>query len=145
MSGADLGRDRSDAHRQVRERGVAERVFELGDQAVAADQPRASEREIEITEHAPARQPAGPFLEGVELAGRVEAAHDGADRGARNDVGADAVGHQGAQHADMRKAARRAAAQHEADGEAVFRMRPGPDGDIAVHLWSQDVQPGPRP
>src|SRR6202030_3562947 len=83
-----------------------------------------------------------PFLEGVELAGRVEAAHDGADRGAGDDVGADAVGHQGAQHPDMRKTARRAAAQHEADGEAIFRMRSGPDGDIAV-LWSQDVQRAP--
>ena len=77
--------------------------------------PEPAEADIEIAEQAAPRQAARPFLDRVELAGRIAAADHRADRGAGDDVGHVALGEQRADDADMRKAARRAAAQHEPD------------------------------
>ena len=60
-----------------------------------------------------------PILEDVEPACGLAAADHGADRGADDDVGLDAVGEQGAEHADMGKAARAAAAERKPDGGAL--------------------------
>ncbi len=54
-------------------------------------------------------------FERVELIGGVAAADQRAHRGADDDVGLDAVGLQRPHHADMGKAARRAAAEHKSD------------------------------
>ena len=55
----------------------------------------------------------------VEPAGGVAAADHRADRGADDDVRLDAVREQRADHADMGKAARRAAAERKPDGRAL--------------------------
>src|SRR5215471_18927183 len=123
MSGADLGRDRGEPHRQVRKAHFAEDLLELAGEAAAADQPGAAEPEVEIAEHAPAGQLATPVLEGIELAGRIESRNDGPDRGSRDNVGTNTVGHQGAQHADMREPPGGAATQHKADREPILRIR----------------------
>ncbi len=62
--------------------------------------------------------PRAQVLEIVELAGGVAAADHGADRGADDDIGHDAVSGQRAHDADMGKAARGAAAERQADGRA---------------------------
>ena len=118
MAGADLGGDRGQPQRQVGEGRVAERVIEPVGEPAAADQSGAAELEIEIAEHAPARQLPRPVLENVELSRRVVAADHGADRGAGDHVRPDAMGVERAQHADMGKAARGAAAQCQPDREA---------------------------
>ena len=95
--------------------------FELLGEPVAADQAGAGQADVEIAEHAAHGQRARPCFERVELAGGVAAADHGADRGADDDVGHDAVGDQRAQHADMGKAARGAAAEREPDARARRR------------------------
>ena len=91
----------------------------------AADEAGAGQADIEMAQHAAHRQRARPGLQTVELIGGIAAADHGADRGADDDVGHDAVRDQGAHDADMGKAARGAAAERQTDG----RSRDGrPDG-----------------
>ena len=118
MAGADLGGDGGEADRQRLDRRVAELLFEPRRQLAAADQAAAGKRDVEIGEDAAFGQAARPFLDDVEPARGVAAADHGADRGADDDVRLDAVREQGAKHADMRKAARPAAAKREPDGRA---------------------------
>src|ERR1041385_8957104 len=72
-------------------------------------------------------QRARPSLQRIELARRVATADDRANRRADDDVRDNAVRHQRAHHADMGKAARRAAAERKSDaGAARSRLdRPG--------------------
>ena len=95
--------------------GVAEMLFEPRGEPAAADQPAAGEADVEIAEDAALGQAARPVLEHVEPAGGVAAADHGADRRADDDVGLDAVREQRADHADMGKAARAAAAERKPD------------------------------
>jgi hypothetical protein len=85
----------------------------------AADQAAAREADVEITQEAAPGEPACPLFETVEMARGVAAAHHSADRGADHHVGCDAVRQQRAEHADMGKAARAAAAEREPDGRAL--------------------------
>src|SRR6202035_4238858 len=107
--------------------------------AVAGNEARAAEREVEVTEHAAACHLPAPMLELVEMAGRVKAANDSANRGAGDHGRLDAVGHQSAQHADMGKAARRAAAERKADRQPVLGTRTNHSlaVKIAVRMSSQ--------
>ena len=79
---------------------------------------------------------ARPVFQRVELAGGVAAADHGADRGADDDVGHDAVREQRAHDADMGKAARGAAAERQPDGRArggrLQRRGGGFGGAVAV-------------
>ena len=84
-------------------------------QAAAADEARTADPDVEIAEDAAQRQRARPALQFVEFVVGVAAADQGADRGADNDVGLDAVLEQRVDNADMRKAARRAAAENKPD------------------------------
>src|SRR5262249_31092643 len=144
MSGADLCCDCGEPHRQVRKTGIPEGVFELACQAAPADQPGASQPEVEIAEHAPAGQLTAPVLEDLKLAGGKGPGDARPDGGTCNHVRTDAVSQQGAQHADMGKSSGCAAAQHKADRESIFRMRAGAR-EIAGQLSSQHVQIGARP
>src|SRR5262249_5853266 len=137
--GPALGAESGEPHRQVRKAPVPEGVLERAAEASPADQAGASESEVEIAEHAPAGQLAAPLLEGIEFPGGKQARDDGPDRGARNNLGTDAVGNQGGQHAHMSEPAGGAAAQYEADREPIFRMRSG-TGKFAGQLLSQHVQ-----
>ena len=92
-----------------------DRSLELGGELVAADQAGAVEADIEIAEDIARLQAARPFLQRVEMAGRIGAADHGADRGADHDVGNDAMGDQRPDDADMGKSARGAAAQRQPD------------------------------
>src|SRR5207302_10894334 len=58
-------------------------------------------------------------FEAIEIACRVAASDHGADRRAGNDVGNEPLGDQRADHADMRKPACRAAAEHKPDRRAL--------------------------
>ena len=118
VAGADLGRDGGEADRQRLDRRVAEFLFQPRRELAAADQAAAGKRDVEIAEDAALGQAARPFLDDVEPAGGVAAADHGADRGADDDVGLDAVREQRAEHADMGKAARAAAAERKPDGRA---------------------------
>ena len=99
---------------------------------MAADQSRPAERKVEIAEHTPQIEEAAPFLQVVELSGRIEAADNGADRSAGDHVGYNAMRDQGAQHADMGEAACRAAAQNKSDCDA-WRPR---GAAVTVTAWS---------
>ena len=92
-------------------------------------------RDVEIADDAPPRQRARPVLERVELIGGVAAADQRAHRRADDDVGHDAVRLQRPHHADMGKAARRAAAEHKPDGRTAAL-----DGDMTgVNGFACDV------
>ena len=84
-------------------------------QALAGDEAGAGEIEIQVAEDALARQFAREVLDGIEVAGHIAAADDGADRSARHDVGLDAGLDESLEDANMGPAARRAAAQRQSD------------------------------
>jgi hypothetical protein len=71
------------------------------------------------------------LLDIVELAGRVAAAYDRADRGAGDDVGGVALGDQRADDADMGKAAGRPAAEHKPDTRPLCGCL---SGCVRVHV-----------
>ena len=123
MAGADLGGDRRIADRQIFDRGGADGFRKPVRQTSAADQSRAANSDVKITENAPQREAARPCLQFVELVVGVAAADQGADRGADNDVGFDAMLDQGVNHANMRKATRRPAAENEPDQWPADRTR----------------------
>ena len=91
----------------------------------AAEQAVAAEIEVEQAEDAALGQAAGEFLELVELAGEVAAADQRADRGAGDHGDLDAGFVERAQHADMRPAARAAAAQRQRNAGLLRRFRLG--------------------
>ena len=84
-------------------------------EALAVDQARAGEIEVEEAQHLAAGQVARELLQGIELAGHVAAADDGADRRAGDDVGIDAGLVEGAQDADVRPSAGGTAAKRQTD------------------------------
>jgi len=118
VAGSDLGGDGGKADRQRLDRRVAEFLLQPCRELAAADQAAAGKGDVEIAENAAFGQAARPILDDVEPACGVAAADHGADRGADDDVRLDAMREQGAKHADMRKAARPAAAKREPDGRA---------------------------
>src|SRR4029079_9090 len=128
----DLGRDSSELEGKI----LDEHAFGVLDQATgeasAADQTGTAQAEIEIAKNAPARQRARPFLELGELVDGIKAARHRADRGAGDDVGLDAVPDKRAQHADVGKAARGAAAEREPDRELLFSVGNGLAGAVAL-------------
>ena len=119
MAGADLGGDGGKADRQRFDVRGAEMLLEPRRELAAADQAAAVQADVEIAEDAALGQAARPVLEHVEPARGMAAADHRADRGADDDVGLDAVREQRAQHADMGKAARAAAAERKPDGRAL--------------------------
>src|SRR5579864_4075638 len=131
VAGADLGCDCREADRQILDQCLTDRFLEAGGQSAAADQARAADSHIEITDNEPPRQRARPFLQRIEMAGCVATADHGADRSADNDVRNNAACLEGMNNADMGKAARRAAAQNQTDQWAAA-FCPGAIGSIAL-------------
>ncbi len=76
-------------------------------------------------------EPARERLDHVDLARGVTAADHGADRGAGDDVGMDALVVKFEQHADMRPAARGAGPERDADLRA---RRAAPGGSVRALL-----------
>ena len=109
VAGAKLGRDRGEAQRQLLDPHVAEIAFEQPLQAVAADQPRSADVEIEQPHDPALGERQGEGFELVEARGCIAAADHGADRAAGDHVGDDALALEHAHDADMRPAARGAA------------------------------------
>ena len=105
----------AEPQRQVLDPQVGEIVLEEPAQAVAGDQPEPvmwkSSRPMTRRFVSETRE----FLELVELAGRIAAGNDRADRRAGDDVGDDAFALEDPHHADMRPAAGGAAAERQAD------------------------------
>ena len=81
----------------------------------AGEQAAAAEVDVEEAEQLAAGQPPAAVLELVEQPGAVAAADDGAHGRSGDDVGLHAKLVEGAQHADVRPAARGAAAQRQSD------------------------------
>src|SRR5947209_5706878 len=125
MAGVEFGGDRGEADFQIFDAAVLETLFERAGEMSAADDSRARQIDIEIAEYTAHRQPARPFFEAVELFGGKAAANDGADRRTDDHIRHDAALRQRSHDADMRKAARGAAAERETDARARhsgFRM-----------------------
>src|SRR4029077_1277472 len=91
---------------------------QLFGEAPAAQQAHPAEAHIEIGQYAPPRETKAPLLDVIELADRIAPADDRAERCAGDDVGCVPLGDQRADHADMRKSARRAPAERQSDGRA---------------------------
>ena len=102
-------------HRQIFDGKRAHMPAHHGHQAIAADHAAAHHSEIEIGHDSQPGQRARPALQYIQLAGQMNAANQCANRGAADDVGANAGPIQRTQHADMGPAARDARAQGEAD------------------------------
>src|SRR5262249_21388608 len=113
------------------------RLWGGGGGAAADSETETADAHVEIADDAPHGQRARPVLQRVELIGGVTAADQCAHRGADDDVGFDAVCHQGAHDADMGKTARRAAAEHESDRRtAAFRAE---GSGIKCFVWNVDA------
>ena len=123
MSAADFGRDAGEADRQILDPDVAELGFEPRAQPLAADEAAAGEGEVEEAEHAAPGQRAGERLEHLELAGGVATADQRADRRADDDVGLQAQRVEFLKRPDMRPAARRARAEHDAESRQTDAAR----------------------
>src|SRR5918912_3840436 len=115
MPGADLCCDGNEAARQLLDRLIGQIGLEPVAQALARDQPRAGEVEVEIPEHLPACELARKAFQGIENPGGVATADNSSDRGPSNDVRLDAGSAECAQHTDVRPAAGRPTAQCNAD------------------------------
>jgi len=136
MAGVEFGGNRGKADRQPLDAAVGERRFQLVRKMLAADEAGPRKTDVEVAEHAAHRQRTRPPLELVHLSRGVTPAHNGADRGAGDDVGHDAVGDQRLQYADMGEAACGASAERKADARAragrFGRRRRRLGGTIAV-------------
>ena len=87
MAGADFGRDGGEAHRQIFDRRVTQRLVEARREPRAGDQPGTCEAYVEISEHPPLGERARPGLEHIEPVGRERPSDHRPDRRAANDVG----------------------------------------------------------
>ena len=130
VAGADLGGDGRKLHRQVLDHRFAEGFTEQAGEPSAADQARAAQPHIEIADDAAPSQRVGPFFQLVELVVGVAAANQGSHRRADDDVGDNALRKERPDHADMGKAARRAAAEHESDGRPAVSWLGRRGGDV---------------
>src|SRR5690606_6272865 len=92
------------------------------DDALALEEPRAGEGEVEQAQHVQALERRHPRRVLIELARRVDPADDGADRGAGDGADDVAVRLEPANHTDMGKAASPAAAEHEGDSLACAQF-----------------------
>ena len=117
-----VGSHRGESDRETLDRSAQVRPQKLL-QAFAwhKTEPQAAEHSahrIEIEEHGPVELFGGGFDLVHRHAGRVHRAHDRPCAGADHEVGPQPFALEHAQHADMRKAARRAAGQHQRDAPA---------------------------
>ena len=115
VPGPNLGGDAREFDRQFLDQRGPERGLQLRGQLLAADQARSVKAHIEIAQDVAQLQAARPFFQPVEMSGRERTANHRANRGADHDIGNDAVGSQRPQDADMSEAARRPAAEGDAD------------------------------
>src|SRR5262249_36053355 len=99
---------------------VLEPRLESVGEVSAADQSRAGEADVEITEHATHGECARPDFEVFHFLRGITTAAHGTDGCADNHVGHDAVLEQFAHDADMRETARGAAAQRKTDGRTGY-------------------------
>lgn len=116
MAGVEFGGNRGETDRQIVDAAVFQRAFQLLGEMAAANKAGAGQADIEVAEHVADIETTRPGLQAVELAGGITAADHGADRGSNDDVRNNAARGECAHHADMGKAARRAAAEREPDG-----------------------------
>jgi hypothetical protein len=115
VTGANFRCNAGKFHWQFLDQRLAEGSLELRGKLVAADQAWAVEADIEVAEDISRLQAARPCFQGIELARRIGAADDRADRRADHDIGDDAMLNQCPDNADMGKSARGAAAQRQPD------------------------------
>jgi hypothetical protein len=123
VPGIKLGGDRGKARRQFVDAGIAQARLEVLGEMIAADEAGARQVDVEILHHAADVEAARPLLERVELLRGEATANDGADRGADDDVGHDAVRGKRVHHADMGEAAGCAAAERQSDCRASQGLR----------------------
>jgi hypothetical protein len=121
--GLQLGGDRAVGNGQLVDLAVGEHRAEQGEEARAADQAAAPGK-VHQAQHGGPGDPGDPFLQPVELARRIGAPHQRADRGAADDVGLDAALLERADHADVRPAARAAGAEGESETEFAAHAPP---------------------
>lgn len=115
----EIGGNSGERQRQLGHLAVDEMTAKELDQLFALDEA-AAQGEVEETDHGLQAQAAHPLVQALEVAVHVGGADQRADRGAADDVRIDAGAVQGLNDPDVRPAARRAAAQGQAD---LFAMR----------------------
>src|SRR5258708_16156284 len=122
MSGRKTGRNRRKWYGQLRELALDELLAKDLVHARAVEEPAGKAEARELEQALPVeREP--PRLQLVEPARRKRGSDERADRASRDEIRPDARLGEGAQHADMRPAARRARAEDESD----LGSPPGPE------------------
>ncbi len=116
----EIDRDGRVRNRQFLDVRVADEVAQHADDAVALDEAAAGEGPVEQAQHVQALQRLHPVRVALQLAGRVDAADQGAHRAARDRADRVAARFQFLDHADVRVAARAAGAEHERDLRAAL-------------------------
>ena len=126
VAGAEFGRDRDEARRQLLDADAGRDRARAGASAVPPEISPAPPmwKSIRPTTRRLVRLVANSVSAG-ELARGKAAADDGADRGSGDDVGRVAGFGQDVEHADMGPAARRAAAERQADLRPALPRRRG--------------------
>ena len=100
---------------QILDQDVAAFVVEAAERLLGGDQTAAAEGEVDDAQHAEPAHLLRPGLQPVQLVGQIGGPDRGPDGGSADDVGLDPDLLQCAQDADMRPAARSAAAQRQPD------------------------------
>src|SRR3546814_761756 len=143
MAGDQIGRHGDEPARQPLHGAGTQVEIELAHQALAADQAWQAHPEIHVADHFEARHGPRPGLQLVQLSGQETAAHDGADRGAADDVGFDAGGLEGANDAYMGPSAGDAAPQRQADLRSIHAIASRKAGTLWVSPWDESPDGAP--
>ena len=118
MAGAELGGDRHEFPLQPLDGDILQMVLETAAQALAGDQARASEIDVEKAEDPARGQRRGEILKRLKAAGHVASAGDGTDRRSGDDVRLKSSVDQRLEYPDMGPSARRAAAKGDANNRS---------------------------
>ena len=113
MARMEFRRDRHEGPVEIFDGEALEMLLHALGEAHAAEQTAAADREIEKPGDPPHGERAREALEFVELAGEIASADQRADRGAGDHADLDAGFVEGAEDADMRPAACRAATERQ--------------------------------
>ena len=124
MAGAKLGGDGDEFPLQPLDGHVLQMVLETAAQALAGDQARASEVDVEKAEDPAGGQRRGEILERLKAAGHVAGAGDGTDGRSSDDVRLKSGVDQGLEHPDMSPSAGRAAAKGDANNRSRHLTQP---------------------
>jgi hypothetical protein len=136
----DFRGDADERFRQVLEPCAVQMLAQPRVELHAAEKPATAKGDVEQPEYAPPGKAAGELFQLVQLAGKIAAAHQRADRCPRDHGDLDTGFVQGAQNADMRPAARASATERQSytfsrGRQGIDRTRCRGESVSLLNMW----------